>query len=57
MTLQFFFMRPKFLFCFKKNEDNRNSKSHLSVLILFLLIMQIAFLLQDNARILFLRLG
>ena len=36
-------------FLFRKNEDNSNDKNHYHILKLFLLIMKIILLLQDNA--------
>ena len=50
----YFFMRLQLILCSKKNEDNLNNKNHHDVLMLFLLTMLIAFLLQDNAILLFL---
>ena len=42
-------------FYFETNADNVNDKSHHQVLVLFLLAMQIVFLLQDNASFCHLR--
>ena len=41
----------------QKNENNLRNKSHLVISMLFLLEIQIAFILQDNASPFFLRLA
>ena len=41
----------------QKNEDYLNNKSYLRVLMLFLLIIQIVFLLQDDTVLFFIQFG
>ena len=42
-------MKFTFFFLLQKNKGNSDNKNHRGVLTLFLLIMLIVFLLQDNA--------
>ena len=46
----FFMLFFKFTFFFYTNEGNLNNKSHHYDFMLFLLIIRICFLLQDNAN-------
>ena len=50
------FLEIEVCFLLQMNEDNLNNKSNSSVLTLFLLIMQIALLPQDNVSLLFIPL-